>query len=449
MRTPPTDMRAEEAVIGAMLLTSAAIALAGERLTADSYWRPAHGHIHHACMRLYANGEPCDPVTVADELARNNLLDAVGGPHTLINLQSQAPPHSSVGAYITIVDEMAALRQLIAAGTAICELGYQMPDDIDDTINQAEQLVYQLSTRRTIETTSHVDDLLNQTIDTLHQRVSQPGVIRGQPTGLHDLDQLTGGLKPSQLIILGARPGCGKTSAAINIATHSAVATGKPSLIFSLEMSRQELSERMLSSEAMIDSRTLREGTLTGPDWDRITRAQHLLATAPIWIDDNPTATVLEMRSKARKLKSAVGTLGMVVVDYVQLMGSKTRVESRQVEVAEISRGLKILARELETPVIALAQLNRSLEQRADKRPMLSDLRESGSLEQDADIVMFLYRDELYHDDTPDRGTAELIVAKHRAGPTATIRLGFLAQYTRFVNNTQQTIANPATTRVA
>lgn len=427
-------MRAEEAVIGAMLLTSAAIAQAGERLTADMFWRPAHGHIYTACLRLYSNGEPSDPITVADELTRLNLLDAIGGPHTLIDLQSQAPPSSSIGAHIGIVEEMATLRQLIAAGTDICELGYSLPDNIDQAINDAEQLVYQLSRRRTIETTSPIDDLLNQTVEQLHQRGQQPGHIRGQPTGLHDLDQLLGGFKPSQLLILGARPGCGKTSAAINFAVHSAVATGRPSLIFSLEMARSELSERMLSSEAMIDSRKMREGNLTGTDWTRITRAQHLLSTAPIWIDDNPTATVTEMRSKARKLKAAVGELGMVVVDYIQLMGTKGRTETRQTEVAEISRGLKILARELEVPVIALAQLNRSLEQRADKRPMLSDLRESGSLEQDADIVMFLYRDELYDAATPDKGTAELIVAKHRAGPTATIRLQFLAQYTRFTN---------------
>jgi replicative DNA helicase len=294
--------------------------------------------------------------------------------------------------------------------------------------------MFQVSQHRVTDTMSRVHDLLDETLDNIEALHERGDAITGTPTGYSDYDQLTSGLQPDALVVIGARPGAGKTSFALGMAAHAAIEASRPVLFFSLEMSRTELSQRLLCSEARVDSTRVRTGRLSEDDWRRISHGIGRLGDAPLWIDDNPNVTVMEIRSKARRLQSKVGPLGMVVVDYIQLMTGRHGAESRQVEVAEISRGLKILARELRAPVVALAQLNRSLEQRADKRPMLSDLRESGSLEQDADVVTFLYRDELYNADSPDRGTAEVLVAKHRAGPTGTVRLAFLDHYTKFAN---------------
>jgi replicative DNA helicase len=433
-RIPPHNLSAEESLLGAMLLSRTAIDLASESVSASDFYKPAHGHIYEAITSLSARGEPVDPVTVADELRRHGLLDAIGGPATLISLQANTPATSSAGRYAKIVEEHALLRALIGVAGEIAEIGYGLPDDVPKALDLAETMMFQVAEHRQTDSMSRLHDLLDQTLDSLEALYERGDAITGTPTGYTDFDELTAGLQPNALIVVGARPGMGKTSFAMGMAGHAALEAGRPVLFFSLEMSRVELSQRLLCSEARVDSTKVRNGRLSDDDWRRISHAIGRLGDAPLWIDDNPNVTVMEIRSKARRLQSQVGPLGMVVVDYIQLMTGRSGAESRQVEVAEISRGLKILARELQCPVVALAQLNRGLEQRADKRPMLSDLRESGSLEQDADVVVFLYRDEQYNPESADRGTAEVLVAKHRAGPTGVVRLAFLDHYTKFAN---------------
>ncbi|MFN0029077.1 MAG: replicative DNA helicase [Acidimicrobiales bacterium] len=433
-RVSPHNLSAEESLLGAMLLSREAIAAATEVVRPDHFYKPAHGHIFDAVASLYGAGEPADPITVADELSRAGLLEAIGGAATLVALQASAPALSNVRRHAEIVEELALLRSMIATAGEIAELGYSLPDDVSKAVDQAESMMFNLAQHRVATTTAPVRELLGQALDRLEQLYERGDAITGTPSGYADLDEILSGLQPNALVVVGARPAMGKTSFALGMAAHAALVGHKPTLVFSLEMSRLEITQRLLSSEARVDATRMRSGRLSESDWEKLSRAVGTLAEAPIWIDDNPNVTVMEIRSKARKLKSQVGELGLVVVDYIQLMSGRSSAESRQVEVAEISRGLKILAREIEAPVVALAQLNRGLEQRADKRPMLSDLRESGSLEQDADVVLFLYRDEIYHRDTQDEGVAEVIVAKHRSGPTGTVRLAFLGQYTKFAN---------------
>ncbi len=433
-RLPPHNLDAEESLLGAMLLSRTAIDLASESLSSDAFYKPAHGHIYEAITSLSAQGEPVDPVTVAEELRRADLLDAIGGPGTLVALQAGTPATSSAGRYARIIEEHALLRAMIGAAGEIAELGYSLPDDVPKALDRAESLMFEVAEHRQTDSMSRLHDLLDQTLDSLEALYERGDAITGTPTGFLDFDELTAGLQPNALIVVGARPGMGKTSFALGMASHAALDAHRPVLFFSLEMSRVELAQRLLCSDARVDSTKVRNGRLTDDDWRRISHAIGRLGDAQLWIDDNPHVTVMEIRSKARRLTQQVGQLGMVVVDYIQLMSGNSRAENRQVEVAEISRSLKILARELQCPVVALAQLNRGLEQRADKRPMLADLRESGSLEQDADVVCFLYRDEIYNPDSPERGTAEVLIAKHRAGPTGLVRLAFLDHYTKFAN---------------
>lgn len=434
-RVSPHNLEAEESLLGAMLLSRDAIAAATELLRAEHFYKPAHGHIFDAISSLYGAGEPADPITVADELAHAKLLDAIGGPAVLVALMASAPAISNTRRYAEIIEELALLRDLINTGGEIAELGYSLPDDVDKAIDQAQALVFQLGEHRTSSTTSSVHELLGETLDRLeelYERRDNPVV--GLPTGYGQLDGMLNGLQPGAFILVGARPAMGKTSFALGMAMHAALASGRPVLIFSLEMSRLEITNRLLSMQGRVDGLRMRTGKLSEGDWEKLSRATGALSGAPIWIDDNPNVTVMEIRSKARKLKAQLGDLGLIVIDYLQLMTGRHGAESRQLEVAEMSRGLKILARELEVPVVALAQLNRGLESRGEKRPMLSDLKESGSLEQDSDVVLFLYRDEVYHKDTQDQGIAEVSIAKHRAGPTGVARLAFLGQYTMFAN---------------
>ncbi len=433
-RNLPSNLDAEEALLGAMLLSRDAIATATEFVKPESFYRPAHGYVFAAIASLYAAGEPADPITVAEELRRAGVLEAVGGEAVIVRLQASAPAVSNAGRYAAIIAELALLRSMITTAGEIAELGYSLPDDVEAALDTAESLVYNLAQNRNESSLAEVRNLLDGAMTRLEQLYEAGSAITGTPTGYVDLDELLSGLQPSALVVVGARPAMGKTAFALGMAAHAAINARLPVLVFSLEMSHVELVQRLLSSEARVDASKMRNGRLTEPDWEKITRAMTPLGESEIWIDDNPNVTVIEIKSKARKLKAQKGKLGLIVVDYVQLMTGRTGAENRQVEVAEISRGLKILARELETPVIALAQLNRGLEQRADKRPMLSDLRESGSLEQDADVVLFLYRDEVYNADTPDAGIAEVIVAKHRSGPTGTVRLAWLGQFTKFAN---------------
>ncbi len=433
-RVPPNNLRAEESVLGAMLLSREAIAEVVETLDPDHFYKPAHGHLYDAIMGLYGAGQPVDAVTVAEELQRAGLLEEIGGPALLLDLQASTPAISNASHYAKIVEEHALLRRLIMVSNEIAETAYGVPDDVVKAIDDAESRMFEVAQRRVTNTTAEIKDLLSANLDRLEQLYERGDAITGSSTGYIDLDEMLAGLQPNALYVVGARPAMGKTAFGLGMAANAAMKDQKPVLIFSLEMSQLELSQRILCSEALVDSSRVRTGKIGEAEWTRISHAVGRLAEAPIFIDDNPHTSVMEIRAKARRLQSRVGDLGMVIVDYIQLMTGRSNAESRQVEVSEISRGLKILARELEAPVVALAQLNRALEQRVDKRPMLSDLRESGSLEQDADVVMFLYRDEVYDDQSPDKGVAEVIVAKHRNGPVGRVRLAFRGQYTRFDN---------------
>jgi replicative DNA helicase len=433
-RQPPNNLQAEESLIGAMLLSKDAIAVASERLRPDDFYKPAHGHIYEAITSLAAAGEPVDPVTVADELRRAGLIDAVGGPAILVNLLAGTPSTTNAGRYAKIIEDHALLRRMIGVAGDIAESAYDLPDDVGNALDQAEAKVFALAQRRTTDTTARFGDLIDAGLDRLEQLYERGETITGLATGFADLDELLCGLQPNALYILGARPGMGKTSLALNIAAHAVLDQKAPTYVFSLEMGQDELFQRIFCAEAHIDSKRLRTGRLTEADWKRVANTTSKFADAPLYIDDNPNLTIMELRAKARRLQAKVGQLGLIVVDYLQLMTGRSNAENRQVEIAEISRGLKILARELHCPVLALSQLSRTLESRADKRPVLSDLRESGSLEQDSDVVMFAYRDEIYDRASPDRGTAEILVSKHRSGPTGIVRLSFLDQYTRFAN---------------
>ena len=387
VRSLPSNLQAEESLLGAMLLSRDAIAVASELLGADDFYKPAHGHIYDAITTLNAAGEPADPVTVADELRRAGLLEAIGGPATLVTLQTATPATSNAGRYAKIIEEHALLRRLIRVAGDIAEMGYDLPDDVTKVVDMAESMVFEVAQRRVTDTMDEIHNLLDANLDRLEQLYERGQSITGLPSGFADLDELLSGLQPNALLVLGARPSAGKTALALGIATHAALEAQRPVLLFSLEMSKLELTQRMLCSEARVDSKRVRNGNLNEADWQKIAHATGRLAEAPIWIDDNPNLTIMEIRSKARRLKARTGDLGLVVVDYLQLMTGRSSAENRQVEVSEISRGLKILARELECPVLALSQLSRGLEMRQDKRPMLADLRESGCLTADTRIT--------------------------------------------------------------
>ena len=433
-RVPPHNLDAEESLLGAMLLRSQAIADAIQLVRSTDFYKPAHAHIFEAISSLYGAGEPVDPVTVAEELKRASLLEVIGGPAVLLSIQARTPAVSNAAHYAKIVEENSLLRRLITTAGEIAELGYHPPGEVATTVDQAESMIFEIGQHRFSDSLVQVHDLLDDSLSRLESLYDRKEAITGTPSGYHDLDKLMSGLQPNALIVVGARPAMGKTAFALGAATNAAIRSGKPVMYFSLEMAHLELTQRLLSAEGRIAATPLRNGQLTETDWDKVTTAINKLVDAPLWIDDNPNTTVMEIRAKARRLKSKVGDLGLIVIDYLQLMTGRANAESRQVEISEMSRGLKILARELETPVMALSQLSRGLEMRADKRPMLADLRESGAIEQDADVVMFLYRDEIYNPDTADKGTAEVIVAKHRNGPTGVCRLAFLDYCTLFAN---------------
>lgn len=438
-RTPPHNIQVEQSLLGVLLLSRDAIASALEVVEAGHFYRPAHQHIFEAITTLYGAGDEADVVTVADLLDRSGLLAGIGGASMLMDLQAQAPAITGARKYADIVRENSLLRRLISVGNEIAEIAFDRPEDVVKAVDQAEHLVFEVAQGRASDTMADMRSLVEQSLDRLEMLYEREETITGTPTGFVDLDDLLSGLQPNALIVVGSRPAMGKTSFALNVAAHAAIEAAKPVLIFSLEMGQLELSQRMLCSESRVDSKNMRDGKLDETDWTKISSGVGRLSEAPIWIDDNPSLTVMDIRGRARRLKSQVGDLGLIIVDYIQLMTGRSNAESRQVEISEISRNLKVLARELEVPVLGLSQLSRTLESRQDKRPMLSDLRESGAIEQDADVVMFLYRDEVYHPETQDAGIAEIIVSKHRNGPTGTVRLAFLPQYTRFANMARST----------
>lgn len=435
VRVPPHNLEAEESLLGAMLLSRDGLAAAVEaRVAAGDFYKPAHAHIFEAVMALYGQGEPVDPVTVAEELRRSGLLDAMGGKSSLLRIQAATPASANAGHYAQIVGELALLRRLISVAGEIAESAYDDPSDVTETLDRAEAMVFEVAEHRVADSMTLLEPALNEALENLESLYERGSAVTGSSTGYLDLDELLLGLQPSTLNVVAARPGQGKTSFALGAAMNVALEDHRPVLFFSMEMGATELTKRLLAAEARVAARNLQTGQIADSDWSRLTSAVGRLAEAPFFIDDNPHCTVMEMRAKARRVKARFGALGLIVVDYLQLMSSPRRSESRQVEVSELSRGLKILARELDCPVMALSQLNRQLEYRTDKRPMLADLRESGSIEQDADVVAFIYRDEAYNPESDARGTAEVIVSKHRNGPTGTVHLAFLDHLTKFAN---------------
>ncbi len=433
-RVPPHNLDAEESLLGALLLSREAVNQIGDlRMQPEHFYKPAHQHIFSAIKGLLHTGQPIDAVTVADELRRSGLLEEIGGAQLLLELQNATPAISNAARYAKIVQDTALLRRLIGVASEIAEIAYREPDDVSKAIDEAETRIFEVAEDRVVESARPLADLLPIAMDKLQETFERGDIITGVATGFHDLDEILSGLQPSTLNIVGARPAMGKTAFGLGIAVHVAQTTHKPVIVFSLEMGHAELTQRILSSEAEVDSQKLRTGRLAEADWTKIGRAINRLEV-PLFLDDNPRVTVMEIRTKARRIKAANGGLALIVIDYLQLMGGGSNAENRQLEVSEISRGLKILARELEVPIIALSQLSRNLETRSDKTPMLADLRESGSLEQDSDVVMFLYREEVYKKDSTERGAAEVIIAKHRSGPTGTVKLVFRGQYTKFGN---------------
>ena len=441
-RVPPHNIEAEESLLGAMLLSKDAIAAAVETVHPEDFYKPAHGHLFDVIQTLYAQGEPVDPVTVAEALRRDGRLERLGGKQAILRIQAGTPAAANAAYYARIVADHALLRRLVAVGGEIAEMGYDLPDDVTVTLDRAETLVFEVANRRIASSLRSIHPALQESLEQLEAQFERDGQLTGVPSGYADLDELLLGFQPSNLIVVAARPGQGKTSFALGAAAHVAMTERRPVVFFSLEMGYLELTQRLLAAEAGVNSRLLRTGRLGDADWAKLSSAVGRLAEAPLYIDDSPHLTVMEMRAKCRRLKALHGDLGLVVVDYLQLMSTPKRGENRQVEVSELSRGLKILARDLDTPVMALSQLNRSLEYRTDKRPMLADLRESGAVEQDSDVVCFIYRDETYHPDSADKGTAEIIVAKHRNGPTGKVRLAFVEHLTRFANLARVGTAN-------
>jgi replicative DNA helicase len=434
-RTPPHNLDAEASLLGAMLLDENPVGLAIEQqLDASDFYKPAHGHVYAAIKSLSSIGEAVDAVTVSEELRRSNLLDDMGGLNFLQELQNATPSISSAGRYIKIVRDTATLRRLIKGASDIADLGYSAPADIRTAIDKAEQIVFDLGDEQLTDSLQKLNDLTEEALKILEQRFDAGNEITGVRTGYTKLDKLLSGMQPGTLNIVGARPAMGKSAFALGMAVSAARTTNRPVLFFSLEMSNTELTQRILSAEAQVDSDRMRSGRLQEADWTKITHAMNRLVI-PLYIDDTPQITVMQIRQKLRRIAVSDALPAMVVIDYLQLMGGGNN-ESRQLEVAEISRGLKMLSREFKIPVVALSQLSRGIEQRQDRRPVMSDLRESGALEQDADVIMFLYREEAANPEAKmnDKGFADVIVSKHRSGPTGEVRLLFNKAYTQFVD---------------
>jgi replicative DNA helicase len=432
-RTPPQDMEAEQCVLGAMLMSKDAIADVVETIRGTDFYRPAHEQIYNAVTDLYGRGEPADAVTVADELGKRGELLRVGGAPYLHTLLASVPIAANAGWYAEIVREKAVLRRLVDASVRIGQLSYAGEGDVDDIVDRAQAEVYAVTDRRAAEDYKPLSELMQPTLDEMEAIESRGAGLSGVPTGFADLDDLTNGLHPGQLIIVAARPGIGKSTLALDLARSASIKNGLSSVIFSLEMSQIEITMRLLSAEAGVPLSHIRGGRMNDQDWNRVSAKMGQVSEAPMFIDDSPNLTMMEIRAKARRLKQR-HDLRLIVIDYIQLMTSGKKVESRQLEVSEFSRQLKLLAKELDVPVIALSQLNRGPEQRNDKRPMLSDLRESGSLEQDADMVILLNRPDLYDKDSERAGEADMDVAKHRNGPTKTITVAFQGHYSRFAD---------------
>jgi replicative DNA helicase len=432
-RTPPHDLAAEQCVLGGMLMSKDAISDVMEVIRPADHYRPAHQLVHEAILELYGRGEPADPVTVSDLLAKRGELARVGGGAYLHTLIASVPTAANAGYYARIVRERAILRRLVEVGTRIVQLGYAGDGDADELVDRAQAEIYGVTERRVTEDFLPLSEIMPGALDEIEAIGSRGGVMTGVPTGFADLDSLTNGLHAGQMVVIAARPAIGKSTLALDLARAAAVKHRMAAVLFSLEMSRNEITMRLLSAEARVPLHAMRTGQMGEEDWTRLARRMSEVVDAPLFIDDSPNMSMVEIRAKCRRLKQR-HDLRMVIVDYLQLMSSPRRVENRQQEVSEMSRSLKLLAKEIDVPVVAISQLNRGPEQRNDKRPLLSDLRESGSIEQDSDVVILLHREDAYERESPRAGEADFIVAKHRNGPTTTVTVAFQGHYSRFVD---------------
>ena len=416
-----------------MMLSKDAIADVFEKIREGDFYRPAHQAIYSTVLDLYGRGEPADAVTVAADLTRTGDIGRIGGAPYLHTLVAMVPTAANAGYYARIVREQAILRRLVEAGTRIVSMGYGATGDVDDLVDRAQAEVYEVTERRTSEDYAPLGEIMGDALSEIEAIANRGGEMVGVPTGFAELDKLTNGLHPGQMVILAARPAIGKSTMGLDLARAASIKNGLASVIFSLEMSRNEIVMRLLSAEAQVPLHHMRAGTMSDADWTKLASKMGVVSDAPLFIDDSPNMTLMEIRAKCRRLKQR-HDLRLVIVDYMQLMTSGKKVESRQQEVSEFSRSLKLLAKELGVPVVAISQLNRGPEQRTDKKPMLSDLRESGSLEQDADMVILLHREDFYEKESPRAGEADFIVAKHRNGPTQTVTVAFQGHYSRFVD---------------
>ncbi|MGX1696170.1 replicative DNA helicase [Microbacterium keratanolyticum] len=431
-RTPPHDLIAEQSTLGGMLLSKDAVADVIETLRGTDFYVPKHELIFDAILTLYSHGEPTDVVAVTDELIKSGDLGRAGGADYLHSLTSIVPTAANAGYYASIVSERAILRKLVDAGTRIVQMGYDGQGDATDLVNNAQAEIYSVTGGQETEDYVPLTIAVDSALEEIEAASGRDGSMTGVPTGFRELDELTNGLHGGQMIVIAARPAMGKSTLALDFARAASIGHNQPSIFFSLEMGRAEIAMRLLSAEGSVPLQSMRKGTLDQRDWTTVAATRGRINDAPLYIDDSPNMTLVEIRAKCRRLKQRAG-LRMVIIDYLQLMTSGKRVESRQQEVSEFSRALKLLAKELQVPVIALSQLNRGSEQRQDKKPAISDLRESGSIEQDADMVMLLHRDSVYDKDVRP-GEADLIVAKHRNGPTATIPIAFQGHFSRFTD---------------
>lgn len=436
-RIPPQNLDAEQSTLGSMLLDKEAIYKGAEILRPDDFYREAHRVIFEVVVHLANKGEPVDLITVSEELKQRGMLDKVGGVAYLTQLANFVPTAANIEYYANIVAEKSLLRSIISVATNIVKMGYEGSEEVDVILDRAEKDIFEISQKRNVKGFVSLRSILVETFERIEQLYDSKGGVTGLPTGYPDFDRMTAGLQPSDLIILAARPSMGKTTFALNLGSYASVELKIPVIIFSLEMSKEQLALKLLCSEAGVDNQRIRTGTLRDDDWPKLSHALGRLSDAALFIDDTPGISALEIRAKARRIKAEYG-LGLIIIDYLQLMQSRSRSENRQQEVSEISRSLKALARELDVPVIALSQLSRAVEQRADKKPGLADLRESGSLEQDADIVAFLYREDYYNPETDRKNITELIIAKQRNGPIGSVDFYFQKEFSKFQSLSRQ-----------
>jgi replicative DNA helicase len=432
-RNPPQNISAEQAALGSMLLQEDAILHGVDILRPEDFYKKAHQNIFKCILELFEKSRGVDLVTLTEELNRKNLLEEIGGVTYLTNLINSVPTAANIEHYIKIIEEKSILRNLINNATKIVSMGYEEKEDAKILLDKAEHLIFEVSERNLGQSFVPIKEILQDSFEKIENLYHRDEFITGIPSGFDEFDDITTGFQPSELIVIAGRPGMGKTAFCMSIAQYIAVLKNIPVALFSLEMSKSQLVQRMLCSEARVDAHNLRKGRLAESDWPTLSMAAGRLASAPIFIDDTAGITCLEIRAKARRLK-AQHELGLVIIDYLQLITSSGRVENRQQEISEISRSLKGLARELNVPIIAVSQLSRAVEQRIERRPRLSDLRESGAIEQDADLVVFLYREEYYKTKTEKKGIAEVIISKQRNGPTGQIDLAFVKEYAKFEN---------------